>query len=183
MTESCCTSAGAPDEKRRSRYPMIPVEDAIIKVLQNAHPLPIEEVHLNDSFGRIVALDVTANDPFPAFRASIMDGYAVQANLGPGIYPVQQRIHAGDAIKKCDVLQLRSVVYITTGAMVPEGADAVVKIEDTTAVKTDSDSTESLVEIVVTSPIGANIRQIGCDIRAGIVRLSSITDGATHYYV
>lgn len=107
---------------------MIPVEEAIIKVLQNAHPLPIDEVHLNDAFGRIVALDVTARDPFPAFRASIMDGYAVQGNLEPGIYPIQQRIHAGDATKKCETLQPGSIVYITTGAMVPEGADAVVKI-------------------------------------------------------
>ena len=174
MADSCCTSAGAPDDKRRSRYPMIPVEDAVIKVLQNAQPLPIEEVHLNHAYGRIVALDVTAKDPFPAFRASIMDGYAVQANREPGIYPVQQRIHAGDSAKKCEALQHGNAVYITTGAMVPEGADAVVKIEDTTAVKTDSDKMESSVEIAVKVPLGANIRQVGCDIHAGIMHISSV---------
>lgn len=103
-----------------------------------------------------------------------MDGYAVQANREPGIYPVQQRIHAGDSAKKCEALQHGNAVYITTGAMVPEGADAVVKIEDTTAVKTDSDKMESSVEIAVKVPLGANIRQVGCDIHAGIMHISSI---------
>jgi molybdopterin biosynthesis enzyme len=50
-----------------------------------------------EACGKVVAFDVVAVDPFPSFRASIMDGYAVVGGLLPGIYPVQQRVHAGDS--------------------------------------------------------------------------------------
>ena len=171
MAESCMTAAGAPDDRRRSRYPMINVEDAIVHVLQNTSALPLENVGLTSTCGRVVAADVAARDPFPSFRASIMDGYAVCGNLEPGIYPVQQRIHAGDPSEILENLNPGSVVYITTGAMVPEGANAVVKIEDTSSVKGEANAdstTETKVEIAIKVTEGANIRQIGCDIKAGI---------------
>ena len=66
-----------------------------------------------------------------------MDGYAVCGVLQPGQYPVQeQRLHAG---VNATQLGIGYVAYITTGAMVPEGANAVVKIEDTTAVDAATD--------------------------------------------
>ena len=150
---------------------MINVEDAIVHVLQNTSSISVEDVPLMDACGRIVASDVAANDPFPSFRASTMDGYAVFATLKPGIYPVQQRIHAGDVSKESDELKTGNILYITTGAMVPEGANAVIKIEDTSSVKGEANSNtavESKVEIMVEAQIGANIRQIGSDIRAGV---------------
>lgn len=167
MAESCIIAAGVPDDRRRSKYPMINVEDAIMHVLQNSNPLPIEDVALMSSCGRVVASNVSANDPFPAFRASTMDGYAVLGDLEPGLYTVLDRIHAGDSSVK--VVMPQEAVYITTGAKVPEGANAVVKIEDTSAVQQiDSNSkTELQVNIAVTVPVGCNIRQIGCDIQAG----------------
>ena len=165
------TAAGAPDDRRRSRYPMINVEDAIVHVLQNTVALPLESVPLMNACGRVVAVDVAARDPFPSFRASIMDGYAVCGNLEPGIYPVQQRIHAGDLLEKSEALRPGSIVYITTGAMVPEGANAVVKIEDTSSVKGETatdGANETRVEIAIRVTEGANIRQIGSDIQAGM---------------
>ena len=97
-----------------------------------------------------------------------MDGYAVLGDLEPGIYQVQRRIHAGDVAMEGDKLLPGNVVYITTGAMVPEGADAVVKIEDTSVVEGETrDEKELRVEIVTRVPRGAHIRQIGCDISAG----------------
>lgn len=168
MAESCVTAAGVPDDRRRSKYPMINVEDAIMHVLQNSNPLSIEDVDLMSSCGRVVASDVSANDPFPAFRASTMDGYAVLGDLEPGVYTVQDRIHAGDSSVK--ILMPQEAVYITTGAKVPEGANAVVKIEDTSAVQQiDTATTESQVNIAVKAPVGCNIRQIGCDIQAGLI--------------
>ena len=149
---------------------MISVEDGIIHVLQNSSPLPFENVSIMEACGRIVGEDIKANDPFPSFRASMMDGYAVLGDLEPGAYPVQRRIHAGDDTIKGDMLLPGNVIYITTGAMVPEGADAVVKIEDTTAIGEETrgaDEKELRVEIVARVPKGAHIRQIGCDISAG----------------
>lgn len=57
--------------------------------------------------------------------------------------------------------------YITTGAMVPAGANAVVKVEDT--VKIDSKT----VQINVTVEVGSHIREIGSDIREGEVVLQA----------
>jgi gephyrin len=133
---SSCGSppAGVPDERRRSKYPMISVEEAILLVLQQTQCLGVENVSLMDSCGRVVAEDIKGIEPFTSFRASIMDGYAVFGDLEPGIYPVQQHIHAGDTTEKVGTLARDHIVYITTGAMVPEGANAVVKIEDTSAV-------------------------------------------------
>jgi gephyrin len=170
MAESCMTCAGAPSDSRRSKYPMISVEEAIIHVLQNSSPLPFENVSMTEACGRIVGEDIKANDPFPSFRASMMDGYAVLGDLEPGVYPVQRRIHAGDATIKDGMLLPGNVVYITTGAMVPEGADAVVKIEDTSVIEGEAlgaDEKELRVEIVTRAAKGAHIRQIGCDISAG----------------
>ena len=170
MAESCVTCAGAPSDSRRSKYPMISVEEAIIHVLQNSSPLPFENVSIMEACGRIVGEDIKANDPFPSFRASMMDGYAVLGDLEPGVYPVQRRIHAGDVTIKDGMLLPGNVVYITTGAMVPEGADAVVKIEDTSVIEGEAlgaDEKELSVEIVTRISKGAHIRQIGCDISAG----------------
>ena len=154
---------------------MINVEDAIVHVLQNTSALPLEDVPLMDACGRVVASDVAANNPFPSFRASTMDGYAVLANREAGIYPVQQRIHAGDASEKSEALKPGNVVYITTGAMVPEDANAVVKIEDTINGEISSNiAEETKVEIMVEVPVGANIRQIGCDIQAGVSNLTGV---------
>ena len=75
------------DQRRQSKYPMISVEDAIIHVLQaiDVAATRIEtEVPLMQACGRIVASDIKAADPFPSFRASIMDGYAVCGVLQPG---------------------------------------------------------------------------------------------------
>lgn len=184
MAESCLTTAGVPDDRRRSKYPMINVEDAIVHVLQNTSALPLENVPLMDACGRVVASDIAANDPFPSFRASTMDGYAVLANREAGIYPVQQRIHAGDASEKSEALKPGNVVYITTGAMVPEGADAVVKIEDTTNGEISSNiAEETKVEIMVKVPVGANIRQIGCDIQAGVTNLTRLLSSILNFAV
>ena len=167
---SCDTPhAGIPDDRRRSKYPMISVDDAIHIVLQNSFPLDVIDVPLIESCGKVVASDIFAQDPFPAFRASIMDGYAVVGDLEPGIYPIKQYILAGDDPQV--VLQRGEVSYITTGAMVPEGANAVVKIEDTSSVggtsTTSNPNTEMNVKIEVTVREGSNIRQIGSDMKAG----------------
>lgn len=89
-----------------------------------------------------------------------MDGYAVHTPLLPGVHEVQEDILAGtDATNK---LEFGKVVYITTGAMLPEGATGVVKIEDTE--KVDSGD---FVNIKVEVHEGAHIRQIGSDIMEG----------------
>lgn len=132
-----------------------------------------------EACGRTVAQEIRGVTPFPSFRASMMDGYAVHAPLTPGIYPVHQRVHAGDTADD-EPLQPGKVAYITTGARVPDGATGVIKIEDTETVVVDTDGggdvyrpSEKSVNILKPVSEGSNIRQIGSDIDVGDVLLES----------
>lgn len=149
---------------RASKYTMISVEKAIEIVLQQAPELAIVSKNIEECNGLVIAEDITAMDPFPAFPASIMDGYAVRGPLEPGVYPVMKRIHAGDD-NVLEELKEGMVSYITTGARVPPGANAVVKIEDTESVEGVNNSNEASVRIQVRVDEGTNVRAIGCDIQ------------------
>lgn len=183
----CCKEPTTVNDSRKSKFDMISVEEAIEIVLrQSSFSYQEESVSIMNSCGRIVSKQITASDPFPSFPASIMDGYAVHAPLEPGIFPVQDRIWAGDeAIGNTDkstFLKPGHVVYITTGAMIPSGANAVIKIEDTDTVNSKSninesserrrrESNETEVKINVSCTEGTSIRQIGSDINVGEIIL------------
>ncbi|KAG9868777.1 hypothetical protein KCU77_g74, partial [Aureobasidium melanogenum] len=118
-------------------------------------------------------LDVTAPESVPAFRASIVDGYAVIA--GPdapttkGTFPVAMISHAqaGDHQE----LQPGQIARITTGAPLPPGATSVVMVEDTVLVsKTDDGTEEKEVEILTSEiEVGENVREVGSDVQSGDV--------------
>ncbi|KAI8102793.1 hypothetical protein M9434_005586 [Picochlorum sp. BPE23] len=116
--------------------------------------------------GHVIGDDVVAVEPVPAFRASIKDGYAVVAGDGPGRYPVVFEAHAGGDANA--VLCSGQVAYIGTGGPVPDGADAVVQIEDTKM--TDAvEGDDSIVEILREVKPGEDIRDVGSDMRPGEV--------------
>ncbi|ONK72484.1 uncharacterized protein A4U43_C04F19910 [Asparagus officinalis] len=99
------------------------------------------------------------------------DGYAVVASDGPGVYPVITESRAGnDGIGV--VVTPGTVAYVTTGGPIPEGADAVVQIEDTEKVA-DSLNGVKHVKILVGVPQGLDIRQVGCDIAKDTIVLKS----------
>jgi gephyrin len=142
----------------------ISVEEAIRRVLLHTSSMRTEQVTLSpDLLGRVIAENIVARENFPPFAASIMDGYAVVAPLTSGVFPVVESIHAGAV--PATQLQTGQVAYITTGAALPAGANAVVKIEDTSKV---GDGKES-VQINVSVKEGAHVRQIGSDIALGEV--------------
>jgi molybdopterin molybdotransferase len=109
--------------------------------------------------GRVLAEDAHAAVSLPPFATSAMDGYAVRAaELGDGPVPVGFRIAAGDRPRP---LPVGVAAAIATGAPIPEGADAVVPVEDA------SEGAEGLV--AATPRVGASIRSAGSDIAAGEV--------------
>ncbi|OWZ02858.1 Gephyrin [Phytophthora megakarya] len=151
---------------------MIRVEDAVELVLQQTQPLEAARVEAHEARGLVLAEPVHSVEPLPPFRASIMDGYAVVAADGVGTFPVVERIAAGDMPQS--TLRLGQVSYITTGSPVPEGADAVVKIEDTSSVETkEKPRKEVEVNILKAVKVGQNIRPIGSDISPGEVLVNA----------
>ena len=151
-----------------SPYPMLPVADALATVLDYAAPLPVEVVALSDAQGRILAEDVIAGEPLPPFAASIKDGYAVVAGDGPGVYPVIGEATAGRLPDF--TLTSGAVAYITTGAPLPPGADAVVMVEQSEVAEDEDNSTDDgpkRVRIFARVKPGADVRPVGIDVSVG----------------
>lgn len=146
-----------------SPYPMQRVPEALDIVLAHTHPLPPQPSRLEAAVGQILAGDVHAVEPLPPFRASVKDGYAVVAADGPGEYPISEAVTAGRVAN--EQLQPGSVAYITTGAPLPDGADAVVMVEETKPL--GERNGRAFVYIGRQVAAGDDIRPIGQDIRPG----------------
>lgn len=150
---------------------MISVEEALRIVLDVSKRLPPVTVSIDDAFGKVLADDITAPDPLPPYPASIKDGYAVISSDGPGEYPVITESRAGnDALGV--IVTPGTVAYVTTGGPIPDGADAVVQVEDTEPVEGAS-SEPKRVRILVKTNKGVDIRPVGCDISKDAVVLKA----------
>lgn len=149
------TSERATEELDRLRHP----DEAKATVLEHARPLGVESVPLPDASWRILAEDVVATEDHPPFPAATMDGYAVVAADSS---PWREVIGVQTAGSMIDVeVTDGTAVRITTGAPVPRGADAVVKVENTEV----ADDHVIIHQETVTS--GENIRAVGSDVRKG----------------
>ena len=134
---------------------MISVDEARALVEARARPLGgTEETALGDALGRVLAGPVLADRDDPPFDRSMMDGYAVRAGEGPALQVVGS-IAAGEA--EPIPVGPGQAAWINTGAPVPEGADAVVPVEQT----------QGQVEILQPVERGANILRRGTLVRAG----------------
>jgi len=161
---------------RESPYPMLPVDEALALIEQHTPgpevvTVPVDQTIVNS----VLAEDVKARENVPAFRASIVDGYAVVApkdgNL-KGVFPVTAISHAAPG--EIGALKEGELARITTGAPLPPGATTVVMVEDT-VLKTMSDDgkEEKEVEIQIEGvKEGENIREVGSDVKEGTVILN-----------
>lgn len=170
-------NAGPSRRYRESPYPMLSVDDALAQISQHTPSPKVTTSAVNeDLVGSVLAEDVTANESVPAFRASIVDGYAVVASthvLVPstkGIFPVTGISHA-QAGKDMAHLRSGEVARITTGAPLPPGATAVVMVEDTVLRSMTEDGKEEKEVEILTDEIkpGENVREVGSDVKAGSV--------------
>lgn len=160
------------ERDRHSPYPLVSMSDALSVIKENANCLPKTVVSIEDSLGHILASDVFAKEPFPPFPASVKDGYAVLASDGPGERVVLGPVTAGE-ITASQVIS-GHVMRITTGAPVPQGADAVVQVEDTELLESDDDGrTEKRIKILTCPKPGQDIRPIGFDVNKGQQVLSA----------
>jgi gephyrin len=169
--------AGPTRRYRESPYPMLSVEDALGKISEHTpEPLTISAPVDESLVGSVLAQDVTARESVPAFRASIVDGYAIIASkhmMVPstkGIFRVVGISHA-EAGGEADELKLGEVARITTGAPLPPGATSVVMVEDTVLRSQTEDGKEENEIEILTADIepGENVREVGSDVQSGDV--------------
>jgi len=130
------------------------IDDALALVLARVVPLEAEDVPVARAAGRVLAEPVRARTDLPPFDSSAMDGFAVRAADTPGRLTVVG--HAAAGSPEARELAAGEAIVISTGAVVPAGADAVVPVERT--------SGDVEVEHV---GVGDNIRPRGGDVRAG----------------
>ncbi|KAF2071227.1 hypothetical protein CYY_007461 [Polysphondylium violaceum] len=155
--------------KRVSPYPMINVDDAIDIILKQCDLLDIgtEMKPITEALGRLLAEDIHSVEPFPPFRASIKDGYAVRSKDGVGKYKILGDSLAGSSSYDPQLLAAQDpkekyCVVITTGAKIPDEFDAVVMVENTELIADEKDH----VSILSSVAVGEDIRPVGSDIPA-----------------
>jgi molybdenum cofactor synthesis domain-containing protein len=147
----------------------ISLEEARQRLSANVRPIErVERVSLDCSAGRVAAADIQSAVAVPPFSRSAMDGYAVIAadtaaatRDRPVRLRILDRIYTGAATSTR--IEPGTCAEIATGAPIPEGADAVVMVEETAR------GGDDLVDIAVAAAAGQNTGRRGADISPGDV--------------
>lgn len=152
---------------------LLPLNEAISKINNNQKYMGTEKVSIDDAYMRVLAEDIISFHNSPPFDKSAMDGYAVIAEDTFGASNNQHKnlkiidkISAGDFTNK--KIEHNQAIAISTGAPIPEGADAVIMVE-----YTSSDGDDLVIHSQVTP--GENITPKAEDIKKGDLVLSSNT--------
>lgn len=153
---------------------MLSVDEALQRILQDLQPLPAEFIEPERCLGRILARDLFAGIDLPPFANSSMDGYALRAadleGAGPE-NPVQlavvMDIPAGSSPEQA--VGPGEAARIMTGAPMPDGADAVVPVEQTDAnwTREAPAALAPTLQVMTTLQPGAYVRPVGENVRAG----------------
>lgn len=143
---------------------MLSVEEAIAAILESVRPRDPSRISLNDALGLVLAEDIVSNIDSPPYDKSLMDGYAVRAgdlSGGNTALRVIEEILAGRVPTK--TVSNGEAARIMTGAPIPDGADAVVRVEETSF-----DVESATVRISTDSIIlGENMMRRGTSMRRG----------------
>ena len=144
---------------------MIELEEALKFVLARIQPVETEFISIADSYGRVLAQDVTSQIAMPPFARSPLDGYAYLAaeiDPRPLILNVVSEIPAGTFSNR--VIRMGEAAKIFTGAPIPPGANCVVRMEDT-----ESNGNQ----VAISRPVlpGSNIVHKGEEIQEGDILL------------
>ncbi len=146
-----------------TKKPMLSAQEALHSLLVAAQPVAdVETIPTQEATGRVLAADQASQLDVPPMDNTQMDGYAVRAADcvgGSAVLPVSQRIPAGHVGQP---LQPGTAARIFTGALIPQGADAVVMQEQCAF-----DEASATVTVSHAPATGEWVRRRGEDIRAG----------------
>jgi molybdopterin molybdotransferase len=143
---------------------LMPVAEALDRVLSGAAPLPAIDVSLVDAFGRVLANDILAKRTQPPVAVSAMDGYAVRGAdvaSSPAVLKVIGEVAAGHPF--AGRIDAGQAARIFTGGVLPHGADTVVIREHS---RREGNNNNKVIVNSVTA-LGRHVRQEGIDFRAG----------------
>lgn len=144
---------------------MLSVAEALDRIVETVTPLASTSASLLNALGRVLARDVCADLDSPPFDKALMDGFAVRAAdvvAAPCELTIVEEVTAGRVPQR--TIGARQATRIMTGAMLPTGADAVVKIEDCELSGSSNDRVVIRAERVRSEQ---NILRRGTSMRAG----------------
>jgi molybdenum cofactor synthesis domain-containing protein len=148
----------------RLRYlaDVTPLEDAQAFVLESCPPIGPVELDREHAVGLVLASPVVANEVVPPFDNTAVDGYAVRSQ-DVGVVPVELRVVGELAAGAAPSVAVGAgdAIRIMTGAPMPDGADAVVMVEDSERIGDHG------VRLTRSVPAGAAIRRAGDDVLIG----------------
>ena len=141
---------------------VIPLEDAQAFVLESCPPLDPVEVDRRSAVGLVLAASVVATENVPPFDNTAVDGYAVRSADVADV-PVELRVVGELAAGVAPTVAVApgEAIRIMTGAPMPDGADAVVMVEDSERIG------DHAVRLARSVPAGAAVRREGDDVRVG----------------
>ncbi|XP_011647861.1 gephyrin-like [Pogonomyrmex barbatus] len=158
--------------------------DIIKSVIRENYKKTLTEiVNASDAHGRILAEDIYSEHNVPAFTTAAKHGYAVLASDGQGIRKILRK----DSEKNPNVIRSGTCMWIKTGAPIPEGATAVVPLNDVRKVDYNDSNKENNgrnindcekkfdIEILTTPQENDNIKPVGYDIKEGMHVLQECT--------
>lgn len=153
---------------------LTPLVDAMEKLYSKIRLNSIEEIDIEEALSRILAEDIISEMDIPPFDRSAMDGYAIKAEDSFRASPKNpNKIRLTGTIEIGESSNLRinkgEAIRISTGAPIPEGSDAVVKIEDT-------EIENNLISLYTSLVPGKNISKRGEDLKKGTLALSKGTE-------
>ncbi|HSB01968.1 MAG TPA: gephyrin-like molybdotransferase Glp [Anaerolineales bacterium] len=158
---------------------LLSVDQARARILSNFQPVTTETLSLTGCSNRVLAQKIVAANDLPPFDNSSMDGFAVRAEdirEATAASPRRLRVVADIPAGSQPTISLGpgESARIMTGAPIPEGADAVVPVEDTDFNNRDAGTpAPDDVQIFKSPKPGANIRPRGTDILAGNIVLQT----------
>lgn len=147
---------------------LLPPSDALALLLRHlpAPSRPVETIDTDKALGRVTALPVISPEALPAFSRSTVDGYALRArdSFGasdslPAYLTLVGEVPMGNAPEF--LLDPAQAALIHTGGMLPEGADAVVMLENTQTARSGE------IEVLRAVAQGENVLHAGEDVAAG----------------
>ena len=152
----------SPSAARAARSTLT-VDEALGRILAAITPLDTADAPLLESLGSVLAEDAIADRDVPPFRNSAMDGYAVR---GADVAQAGVRLTVIGSVAAGSmpdgIVGAGQAMRIMTGAPMPDGADTVVRVEDT-------DNGRETVTIESATPLGMAVRKAGEDLRSGDV--------------
>ena len=165
---------------RKIGFSKLTLLDDALKILDSyITPASLDEVETSKALNRVLGTDIISELDIPPFDRSAMDGYAVKAEDTFGASPsnpkVIKKIGTVEIGEETDlVLKSGDAIRISTGAVIPQGADSVIKIEDT-------DIDDNKVSLYTSIVPGKNVSKKGEDIPQGTdILRAGITIKASH---